>query len=155
MFNRFAHHEDAFRDWRRDGMPGLKPGSYKYIEFLASPDDDQAPRAGTLWPRQWGSFLRVVYVHEIIGKAEIGADGLLLNIVTGDGKTALIAPISAWLRIARAVQTFVMLCPNLIIRDPLEDDFEAGKVFKDRDSLPDRTHYKPTDFVLTTLGSGK
>ena len=41
MFNQFAKYEDAFRDWRRDGMPGLKADSYKYIEFLTSKDDDQ------------------------------------------------------------------------------------------------------------------
>ena len=75
MFNRFAKHEDAFRDWRRDGMPGLKAESYQYIEFLTSPDDDRAARAGTLWPHQWDSFLRVVYAHDILGKGELGADG--------------------------------------------------------------------------------
>src|SRR3989338_6440184 len=100
MFNRFAQYEDAFRGWRLDGKPGLKEESYKYLEFLTSPDDDQAARSGTLWPHQWESFLRVVYAHEILGKAEIGADGLLLNIVTGGGKTAVIAAIIAWLRIA-------------------------------------------------------
>jgi hypothetical protein len=114
MFNRFAQYEDGFRDWRRDGMPGLKAESYKYIEFLSSPDDDQAARAGTLWPHQWEAFLRVIYAHEILGKGEIGADGLLLNIVTGGGKTAAIAAIVAWLRIAHAVQKFVLLCPNLM-----------------------------------------
>ncbi len=155
MFNQFAKHEDLFRDWRRDGMPGLKADSFKYIEFLTSPDDDQAPRQGTLWPHQWESFLRVVYAHEILGKAELGADGLLLNIVTGGGKTAVIAAVIAWLRIAQNVQKFVMLCPNLIVRDRLEDDFEGGKVFKDRDLLPDWTHNRAQDFVLTTLGSGK
>lgn len=155
MFNRFAQYEDAFRDWRRDGMPGLKADSYKYIEFLTSKDDDQAARAGTLWPHQWGSFLRVVYAHEILGRAEIGADGLLLNIVTGGGKTAVIAAVIAWLRISHNVQKFVMLCPNLIVRDRLEDDFEGGKVFKDRDLLPDWADSRPQDFVLTTLGSGK
>jgi hypothetical protein len=103
MFNKFARHEDPFRDWRRDGMPRLKAESYKYIEFLTSRDDDQAAREGTLWPHQWESFLRVVYAHEILGKAEIGADGLLLNIVTGGGKTALIAAVVAWLRIAHNV----------------------------------------------------
>ena len=72
MFNRFAKYEDAFRDWRRDGMPGLRAESYKYIEFLTSKDDDQAAREGTLWPHQWESFLRIVYAHEILGKAEIG-----------------------------------------------------------------------------------
>ena len=156
MFNQFARYEDAFRDWRRDGMPGLKAESYKYIEFLTSPDDDQAARTGTLWPHQWESFLRVVYAHEIRGRAEIGADGLLLNIVTGGGKTADIAAVIAWLRIAHNVQKFVLLCPNLIVRDRLEDDFAGRKVFKDRDLLPDWAISSGRgDFDLTTLGGGK
>ena len=155
MFNRFAQYEGTFRDWRRDGMPGLKADSYKHIEFLTSPDDDQEARPGTLWPHQWESFLRIVYAHEILGKAELGADGLLLNIVTGGGKTAVIAAVIAWLRIAYNIQKFVLLCPNLIVRDRLEDDFQGGKVFKDRDLLPEWTHNRPQDFVLTTLGSGK
>jgi superfamily II DNA or RNA helicase len=155
MFNQFAKHEDAFRDWRRDGRPGLKTESYKYVDFLSSPDDDQAARSGTLWPHQWESFLRLVYAHEILGKSELGADGLLLNIVTGGGKTAIIAAVIAWLRIAHGVQKFLLLCPNLIVRDRLEDDFEAGKVFKDRDLLPDWGNCQPQDFVLTTLGSGR
>jgi hypothetical protein len=46
MFNQFAKHEDAFRDWRRDGLPGLKADSYKYIEFLTSKDDDQEVPTG-------------------------------------------------------------------------------------------------------------
>jgi type III restriction enzyme len=155
MFNQFSKHEDAFRDWRRDGLPGLSAESYRYVEFLTSTDDDQAARNGTLWPHQWESFLRVVYAHEILGKAELGADGLLLNIVTGGGKTAVIAAIVAWLRVARDVQKFVMLCPNLIVRDRLEEDFQNGKVFKDRDLLPHWVHDRPEDFVLSTLGIGK
>ena len=154
MFNQFAKHEDAFRDWRRDGMPGLRPESWKYVEFLTSDDDDRLARAGTLWPHQWESFLRVAYAYEILGKAAIGADGLLLNIVTGGGKTAVIAAVMAWLRIAHGVQKFVMLCPNLIVRDRLQDDFQNGKVFRDRDLLPDGT-YKSEDFSLTTLGGGE
>jgi superfamily II DNA or RNA helicase len=97
----------------------------------------------------------VIYAHEILGKAEIGADGLLLNIVTGGGKTAVIAALTAWLRIAHGVEKFVMLCPNLIVRDRLEEDFEAGKVFEDRGLLPDWAHWRAADFVLTTLGSSK
>ncbi len=155
MFNRFAQYEDVFRDWRRDGMPGLKAESYKYIEFLTSEDDDQAARSGTLWPHQWDSFLRVVYAHEILGKTDLGADGLLLNIVTGGGKTAIIAAVIAWFRLAHGIQKFVMICPNLIVRDRLEDDFQGGKVFKDRALLPDWGHIRTQDFPLTTLGSDK
>lgn len=154
MFNKFAKHEDSFRDWRRDGLPGLQSDSYMYIEFLTSKEDDRAAREGTLWPHQWESFLRVVYAHEILGKAETGMDGLLLNIVTGGGKTAVIAATTAWLRIAHDVQKFVMLCPNLIVRDRLQDDFRSGTVFKDRDLLPVGT-YVPEDFSLTTLGSSE
>jgi hypothetical protein len=47
MFNQFARYEDAFRDWRRDGMPCLKADSYQYIAFLTSTDDDQTARAGS------------------------------------------------------------------------------------------------------------
>ena len=156
MFNQFTRYEEAFRDWRRDGLPGLKKDeSYKYIQFLTSQDNDQQARPGTLWHHQWEAFLRVIYAHEILGKAGIGADGLLLDIVTGGGKTAVIAAVIAWLRIAHDVQKFVLLCPNLIVRDRLEDDFQGGKVFKDRDLIPPWAASHPEDFVLTTLGSGK
>ena len=82
MFNHFARHEQGFADWRWDGYPGVKAETYQYIDFLSDADDDQAPREGTLWAHQWEAFLRVVYSHEILGKTEIGAKGLLLNIGT-------------------------------------------------------------------------
>jgi type III restriction enzyme len=155
MFNEFARYEQAFADWRRDGYPGMKAKTYKYIEFLSDPSNDQFARPGTLWSHQWEAFLRVVYSREILGKTEIGGNGLLLNIVTGGGKTAAIAALIAWLKIAHSLQKFVLLCPNLIVRDRLEDDFEKGKVFKDRDLLPSWSNLHPQDFPLTTLGSGK
>ncbi len=153
MFNQFAKYEESFRAWRRDGWPGLNPVSGDYIEFLSSKENPK--KARNLWDHQWEAFLRVVYAHEVLGKAEIGEEGLLLNIVTGGGKTAIIAAVIAWLRIACGVQKFVLLCPNLIVRDRLEDDFQKGKVFRDRDLLPDWASYGPDDFALTTLGSGK
>ena len=154
MFNEFARHEQGFADWRRDGRPGAKPETYQYIDFLSAPDDDQSPREGTLWPHQWEAFLRVVYCREVLGRGEIGRNGLLLNVVTGGGKTAVIAALVAWLRVAHDVQKFVLLCPNLIVRDRLEEDFAGGKVFKARDLLPSWSHVRPEDFVLTTLGGG-
>jgi len=155
MFNKFAGYEDSFSEWRRDGMPGLKDESYKYIEYLTSQEDDTQAREGTLWSHQWEAFLREIYAYEILGKKEIGADGYLLNIVTGGGKTAIIAALIAWLRIAHGVQKFVLLCPNLIVRDRLEDDFANGKVFKDRDLIPKSIHTRPEDFILTILGSDR
>jgi len=155
MFNEFARFEDMFREWLRSGFPGLSSESYAYIDSLLSDDDDQAPRQGTLWPHQLDAFLRVVFSHEILGKREIGANGLLLNIVTGGGKTAIIAALMAWLRIAHGVTRFVVLCPNLIVRDRLEEDFERGKVFGDRDLLPLTSNVAPQDFALSTLGANR
>ena len=154
MYNEFARHEEAFAIWR-DGYPGVKPETYSYIDFLTDPNDDQAPRGGTLWTHQWESFLRIVYCHEVLGKRAIGEHGFLLNIVTGGGKTAIIAALIAWLRIAHNVQVFLIICPNLIVRDRLEEDFEKGRVFRARDLLPEWGHARPEDFTLTTLGSGK
>jgi len=155
VYNEFARHEEAFAIWREEGYPGVEPETYRYIDFLTDPNDDQAPREGTLWPHQWESFLRAVYCHEALGKPAIGEHGLLLNIVTGGGKTAIIAALVAWLRIAHNVQVFLIICPNLIVRDRLEEDFARGRVFKTRDLLPDWSHARPEDFTLTTLGSGK
>ena len=155
MFNQFARHEHAFADWRRDGYAGVKATTYKYIDFLSDPNDDQTARSGTLWPHQWEAFLRIVYCYEVLGKTDIGRNGLLLNIVTGGGKTAVIAALIAWLRVAHSVEKFLLLCPNLIVRDRLEQDFEGGKVFRARGLVPDWANVRPEDFPLTTLGSGK
>ena len=81
--------------------------------------------------------------------------GVLLNIVTGGGKTAIIAALIVWLRIAHNVQKSVILCPNLIVRDRLEEDFKDGKVYKDRQLIPPDGSFTADDFALTTLGSGK
>jgi hypothetical protein len=83
MFNKFAGYEEAFAQWRRDGMPGLKPESYAYVEFLTSMDDDQAARQGTLWPHQWEAFLRVV-VPPVRGREhprEVGGRQALVAVV--------------------------------------------------------------------------
>ena len=155
MFNEFARYEGDFKAWCQDGYPTDFPDTYRYIDFLSNPANDQAPREDTLWPHQWESFLRVVYSYEVLGQKTIGEHDLLLNIVTGGGKTAVIAAIIAWLRISHGVRKCLLLCPNLIVRDRLEEDFENGKVFKDRDLLPDWSTARPQDFDLTTLGGGK
>ncbi|MDP9237416.1 MAG: DEAD/DEAH box helicase family protein [Chloroflexota bacterium] len=134
---------------------GVLLDTFRYIDFLCDPQDDMKPRQGTLWPHQWDAFLRVIYCHEILGRSVIAENGALLNIVTGGGKTAVIAALVAWLRIAHHVEKILLLCPNLIVRDRLQDDFEKGKVFVARDLLPAWSLTKPQDFTLTTLGSGK
>ena len=44
MFNKFSRFEEQFAQWRGDGYLGVKPETYKYIDFLSDPADYQAPR---------------------------------------------------------------------------------------------------------------
>ena len=155
MLNEFSQYEDEFQQWVRDGYPNVKPETLDYIQHLSDPEDDSRPRQGTLWEHQWDSFLRVVYAHEIKGDALARPNGVLLNIVTGGGKTAIIAALIVWLRLAHDVQKFLLLCPNLIVRDRLEDDFENGKVFVGRDLIPQGAIVSKDDFALTSLGSDR
>ena len=155
MFNEFSRHEDEFQHWVSGGYPDAKTETLDYIRHLSDPEDDARPREGTLWPHQWDSFLRVVYSYEVRRDEIALPDGVLLNVVTGGGKTAIIAALIAWLRLAHDVQKFVMLCPNLIVRDRLEEDFQDGKVFVDRDLLPPSAFVRKDEFALTTLGSDR
>ena len=155
MFNEFSRYEDEFQQWVRSGYPNAKTETLGYVRHLSDPEDDARPREGILWPHQWDSFLRVVYAFEIERHSLAQPNGLLLNVVTGGGKTAIIAALIAWLRIAHDVQKFVLLCPNLIVRDRLEEDFQDGKVFVDRDLIPDGAIVSKDDFALTTLGSDR
>ena len=155
MLNEFSRYEDEFQQWVKGGYPAAKPETLDYIRHLSDPEDDTRPREGTLWPHQWDSFLRVIYSYEFERPELALPNGVLLNVVTGGGKTAIIAAIVAWLRLAHEVQKFVMLCPNLIVRDRLEEDFQNGKVFADRDLIPAGAIVGKDDFALTTLGSDR
>ena len=155
MFNEFSRYEEEFQQWVKAGYPDAKPETLDYIRHLSDPEDDARPRDGTLWPHQWDSLLRVIYAFEIRRDELAQPDGVLLNVVTGGGKTAIIAALMAWLRLAHDVLKFVLLCPNLIVRDRLEEDFQNGKVFLDRDLIPDGAIVSKDDFALTTLGSDR
>ena len=155
MFDSFGRYEGEFVQWKRTGYPGASDGTLEYITHLRHPENDAEPRDGTLWPHQWDAFLRTVYAYEIKREEVADPNGVLLNIVTGGGKTAIIAALMTWLRLAHDIKKFVILCPNLIVRDRLEEDFENGKVFVDRDLIPSNVSITKDDFALTTLGSGR
>lgn len=151
MQNVFLSYEDDFRLWVESGFAPSKPETQDYLRFLADPADERQPRPGGLWRHQWEALLRVVYSREVAGRKLYG-DGVLTNIVTGGGKTALIAATMVWLRLSEDVQRYLILCPNLIVRDRLEDDFRDGKVFVDRGLIPPDAVLSASDFALTTLG---
>ncbi len=144
MFNAFARYEQDFRSWVDADFPEINPLSRDFLEHLRRQD---APRQ--LWHHQMESVQRVVYSYELLQQRE-----LLLNIVTGGGKTCIIAAIVAWLRYAHEIKKFLMLCPNTIVRDRLEDDFADAKVFRDFGFFPGGAEHLTNELDLHILERG-
>jgi hypothetical protein len=82
MHNAFLQYEQDFRQWVDAGFPEINPLSRDFLEYLKR---DDAPRK--LWRHQQESVYRAVYAYELLH-----IKGLLLNIVTGGGKSAGEAP---------------------------------------------------------------
>lgn len=132
MQDAFYMHEGKFDDWIVDGYQGTAPATADFIENLM-----RADRKFKLWPHQKKAILRAIYSYEVLGKKDV-----LLNIVTGGGKTVIIAAVIAWLKSVHEVSKFVVLVPNLIVRDRLEADFTGGSIFKKVELFPEgQTHY--------------
>lgn len=151
MRNEFEQYQQNFDSWVEGGFSSVRDATVDYLTWLADENDYRRPKPGGLWPHQWDALLRVVYAKEVAPRS-LWDGGVLLNIVTGGGKTALIAATMVWLRLAHGVQRFLLLCPNLIVRDRLEADFAAGKVFLERGLIPPGDVVNPQNFALTTLG---
>src|SRR3989338_7689877 len=128
MFNSFLPYEKKFQDWinNRFEHEKMKPETKEFILHILNPE-----REKRLWRNQQEGILRAIYAYEVLGKKN-----LLLNIVTGGGKTAIIGGIVAWLRMAYQIRNFVIITPNIIVRDRLQQDFEKGKIFRDFKFFP-------------------
>ena len=110
MYNSFAPYEQDFREWWAcKEFPDVNPLTRDYLQHLLRPD---SPRP--LWRHQQESVLRIVYAYELLQMKNV-----LLNIVTGGGKTAIIGAVIAWLKTCHDIHKFLVLCPNTIVRDRL------------------------------------
>ena len=109
----FRKHEKDFENWKNTGMNDIKPETRSFIENLERKD-----RKCKLWKNQKEGILRTIYSYEILEN-----NNLLLNIVTGGGKTVIIAGCIAWLKMAYNVDKFLIVVPNTIVRDRLKRDF--------------------------------
>ena len=132
MRNVLAPREEEFFAWVDDGYPGSPPETVEFLDEVLDPT-----REMRLWPGQRAGLLRTIFAFEVMGKRD-----LLLNIVTGGGKTAIIAACIAWLRRVHDVRSFLIICPNTIVRDRLRTDFQGAKVFYDFELFsPIQSHF--------------
>lgn len=144
MYNAFLRYEQDFKQWIDAGFPEINPLSRDFLEHLGRDDVTRK-----LWRHQLESIYRTVYAYELLHMKDI-----LLNIVTGGGKTAIIGAIIAWLKVCHDIHKFLILCPNTIVRDRLEDDFVDAKVFRDFEFLPPGTEHYTNELGLHILEAG-
>ncbi|MDD8018969.1 MAG: DEAD/DEAH box helicase family protein [Bacteroidota bacterium] len=144
MQNAFLRYEQDVKQWVDGGFPDVNPLTRDFLEHLRR---DGAPRK--LWKHQQESVYRAIYAYELLQMKNV-----LLNIVTGGGKTAIIGAIIAWLKYCHAIDKFLILCPNTIVRDRLEDDFTDTKVFRDFDFFPSGTEHFKNELGLHLLEPG-
>ncbi len=144
MLDTFLQYKEKFENWKDSGYPNVKQETYDFIENLVKHD-----KKFKMWDHQLESILRVIYSYEILQKKNV-----LLNIVTGGGKTAIIAAVIFWLKSAHNINKFIMLTPNTIVRERLESDFKDGSVFKKFELTTSQTHILLNDLGLYVMKSG-
>lgn len=153
MPDSFVRYEEEFNNWVMSGYPGVRTETLEFIEHLF-----QRNSGLQIWAHQKEGILRVIYSYEIQSK-NLG-NKYLLKIVTGGGKSLVIASIIAWLKFAYSTEfdKFLLICPNLIVKDRLTTDFirstenEDKTVFEKWSLTPDDALNKRIN--ATVLESG-
>ena len=112
MPDSFIQVEQEFTNWAISGFPGSRSKTIEFIEHIIHRKEGKI-----LWKHQKEAILRTIYSFEI-QNTTLKTD-YLLKIVTGGGKSLIIATIIAWLKFAyeNEIQKFIIVCPNLIVRD--------------------------------------
>lgn len=87
----------------------------QFIERIKGHDWDKP-----LFPHQYVAITKVIYAGEKLGKWES-----LLDIVTGGGKTVIMAGLISYFWQVRGNEKFLILTPNTIVRERVKDDFEV------------------------------
>lgn len=154
MPDSFIEFENEFKDWQMSHYPNCSQKTVRFIEHLL-----ERKEGDKLWQHQKEAILRVIFLYEVKDRAL--ESKYLLRIVTGGGKSLIIASVIAWLKYAYDDQfdRFLIITPNLIVRDRLQDDFlkssRDGKTIFEKWSLsPDENLNKSISTVLIESGSG-
>lgn len=144
MLDSFLSHQANFEKWREDGYPNVKIETREFIENILIPD-----KKFKLWKHQIDGLLRTIYAYEVLQKKNC-----LLNIVTGGGKTAIIAGVIFWLKLVHGINKFLILTPNTIVRARLIKDFKDGIVFKNFQFVTKQNEYLINELGLHVMESG-
>ncbi|MEX0683929.1 MAG: DEAD/DEAH box helicase family protein [Dehalococcoidia bacterium] len=112
----FAPHEANFREWCNAGYPGIPEKGRDFLKHIGAPDF--SPQ---LWRHQNEAIRRCVYSLEVQGMKDV-----LTNVVTGGGKTVIIAGVIAYMMQVHGIRQHLILVPNTVVRQRLLDAFRVG-----------------------------
>src|SRR3990172_12787443 len=111
MHYAFKVHEANFFQWCQNGYSGIPSAGQEFLKNLDSPNFTLK-----LWGHQVESIKRSIYTFEILKWPD-----LLINVVTGGGKTQIIGGMIAYLKIVHQVNQHLILVPNITVRARLVD----------------------------------
>lgn len=114
----FREHEKNFWEWCKEGynLPLSNLKNLKTKDFIRNIDDPNF--VPPLYRHQAESIKRIIYSHELLGKKD-----LLVEVVTGGGKSVIIGGVIAYFMIVHDINKFLVLVPNTIVRARLKDEF--------------------------------
>jgi len=123
----FKQHEENFKEWRNSEYRGIPDAGVDFLKHLGSRNFKPDLKIVKFWnEKQWKkvqleAIERCVYSFEVLGEKD-----LLTNIVTGGGKTTIIGALIAYMMIVHEQYKFLILTPNTIVRERLDDEFDPG-----------------------------
>lgn len=118
----FKEHEKNFLEWcrQRYNVPLSDTQKLKVRDFLKNIDDPNF--VPPLYRHQAEAVKRIIYSYEVLQKKD-----LLVEVVTGGGKSVIIGGMIAYFIIVHDVNKFLILVPNTIVRARLDDEFNPEK----------------------------
>lgn len=123
---------DGYGIWRRERWVKSNPKTRAFLDHVLPLGRVAGEKR--LLPHQAEALQRIIYTYE---HTTLKTEALLVTLATGTGKTVLMAAVMAYLACqSDVVNTFLLLCPNTIVRDRLRRDFEGLAVFAEFDFFP-------------------
>lgn len=121
---------EGFETWRKNRWESSSLATKTFLEHLLPLGQVKGEKR--LLPHQAESLQRIIYSFE---KCDLNP--LMTTLATGTGKTVVMASVIAWIACKEELaNTFVLFCPNTIVRDRLKKDFESLSVFEEFNLFP-------------------